>query len=108
MRAAKHKRRFTDQMIERLNAPKEGRLEFGDTVCPGLLLRVTDRGVKSFFAWSASSSVGLMSARLIMGRDCLTLTGRNRLLKSRRMKRSLANRLSLSEQASTDLLAVSL
>jgi hypothetical protein len=35
-------------MIERLNPPKQGRVEFADGVCPGLILRVTDRGVKSF------------------------------------------------------------
>jgi integrase len=46
-------KRFTEQGIERLNydparAPPSGRMEIEDEVCPGLLLRVTPRGVKSF------------------------------------------------------------
>jgi integrase len=41
------KKRFTEQMIDRLGAPKSGRLEIADELCPGLVLRVTDRGVKS-------------------------------------------------------------
>ena len=41
-------RRFTEQMVERLRPPATGRIEFGDEVCPGLLLRVTERGVRSF------------------------------------------------------------
>lgn len=46
-------KRFTEQGIERLNydpavAPLSGRMEIEDEVCPGLLLRVTPRGVKSF------------------------------------------------------------
>ena len=45
---AKNKRRFTDQMIQRLRPPKAGRLEVGDEIVPGLVLRVTPRGVKSF------------------------------------------------------------
>ena len=42
------KRRLTDLMIERLRPPKEGRLEMADEICPGLMLRVTPRGVRSF------------------------------------------------------------
>ena len=41
-------RRFTEQMVERLRPPPTGRIELGDEICPGLLLRVTDRGVRSF------------------------------------------------------------
>jgi len=46
-------KRLTEQGIERLNydaaaAPPSGRMEIEDEVCPGLLLRVTPRGVKSF------------------------------------------------------------
>jgi integrase len=46
-------KRLTEQGIERLNydpaaAPPSGRMEIEDEVCPGLLLRVTSRGVKSF------------------------------------------------------------
>ena len=42
------KRQLTEAMIERLRAPKTGRLEVADALCPGLMLRVTPRGVKSF------------------------------------------------------------
>jgi len=47
------KKRFTEQGIERLRydpamAPPSGRMEIEDEVCPGLVLRVTPRGVKSF------------------------------------------------------------
>ena len=41
-------RRFTEQMVERLRPPEAGRVELGDEICPGLLLRVTERGVRSF------------------------------------------------------------
>lgn len=44
---------FNPQWIERLRydpakAPPSGRMEIEDTYCPGLLLRVTPRGVKTF------------------------------------------------------------
>lgn len=42
------KRRLTEQMLDRFSAPKSGRLEIADDLCPGLVLRVTDAGVKSF------------------------------------------------------------
>lgn len=45
---AANKRRFTDQMLERMRPPTKGRLELGDEVVPGLVVRVTPRGVKSF------------------------------------------------------------
>jgi hypothetical protein len=46
-------RRLTEQGIERLNynpafAPPSGRMEIEDELCPGLVLRVTPRGAKSF------------------------------------------------------------
>ncbi len=44
------KRRFTDQMLDRITPPKGGRLELSDDVCPGLVLRVTPAGSKSFGA----------------------------------------------------------
>jgi hypothetical protein len=44
------KRRFTDQMLDRLNPPKAGRLELADDVFPGLVLRVTPSGAKTFGA----------------------------------------------------------
>ena len=42
------KRQLTELMIEKLRAPKTGRLEVADALCPGLVLRVTPRNVKSF------------------------------------------------------------
>src|SRR4030081_1040710 len=46
-------KRFTEQGVEWLNfdpavAPPSGRMEIEDEVCPGLVLRVTPLGVKSF------------------------------------------------------------
>lgn len=46
--AAANKRRFTDQMFERLRPPTGGRVELGDEIVPGLVLRVTPSGIKSF------------------------------------------------------------
>jgi len=46
--AAANKRRFTEQMLERLRPPTSGRIELGDEIVPGLVLRVTPSGVKSF------------------------------------------------------------
>ncbi|UPT88409.1 site-specific integrase [Bradyrhizobium barranii subsp. apii] len=53
MVASSRRKRFTDQGIERLRydtkiAPENGRLEISDDLCPGLILRVTPKGVKSF------------------------------------------------------------
>ncbi|MEP9397623.1 tyrosine-type recombinase/integrase [Mesorhizobium sp. KR2-14] len=42
------KKRLTSQMLERMTPPKSGRLEIGDELCPGLVLRVTEQGAKSF------------------------------------------------------------
>ena len=48
-----NRKRFTQQGIDRLRydktaAPPSGRMEIEDEACPGLLLRVTPRNVKSF------------------------------------------------------------
>jgi hypothetical protein len=53
MARTRKQKRFTEQGIERLNfdpavAPPSGRMEIEDEICPGLVLRVTQRGVKSF------------------------------------------------------------
>jgi integrase len=50
---SRRKRRFTEQGVQRLNyhrkvAPANGRLEIADELCPGLILRVTSKGAKSF------------------------------------------------------------
>jgi hypothetical protein len=50
---SRRKKRFTEQGVERLNydpkvAPPNGRLEIADELCPGLILRVTPKGAKSF------------------------------------------------------------
>ena len=50
---SRRKKRFTEQGVERLNydpkvAPANGRLEIADELCPGLILRVTPKGAKSF------------------------------------------------------------
>lgn len=42
------KKRLTNQVLERMTAPKSGRLEMGDELCPGLILRISEQGSKSF------------------------------------------------------------
>src|SRR4051812_379918 len=48
-----NRKRFTQQGVDRLRydkaaAPPSGRIEIEDEACPGLLLRVTPRNLKSF------------------------------------------------------------
>ena len=47
---ADRRKRFTEQMIERLRPPPRGRPELKDALTPALVLRVTDRGTKTFSA----------------------------------------------------------
>lgn len=42
------KKYFTEAALERLKPPQTGRTEHGDTVVPGLMLRVSQNGVKSW------------------------------------------------------------
>ena len=42
------KRRLSDLTIGRLKPPATGRLEVADSIVPGLVLRITPRGVRSF------------------------------------------------------------
>ncbi len=42
------KKMFTEAGLERLRAPESGRIEYGDSVGPGLMLRVSETGVKSW------------------------------------------------------------
>ncbi len=66
-----HTRRFTEQMVERLRPPATGRIKIGDEVCPGLLLRVTERGVRSFSVIYKVVGEGGVSAsgRLLKGKQ---------------------------------------
>jgi hypothetical protein len=38
------KKMFTEAGLEKLRAPEKGRVEFGDSVVSGLMLRVSDSG----------------------------------------------------------------
>ena len=42
--------RFTDRWLRTFLPPSKGRLDFADQLCPGLHLRVTGKGTKSFSA----------------------------------------------------------
>jgi hypothetical protein len=42
------KKMFTEAGLERLRAPDQGRVEYGDSVVPGLMLRISETGVKSW------------------------------------------------------------
>jgi integrase len=42
------KKFFTEVALERMKPPASGRVEYGDTIVPGLMLRVTEAGVKSW------------------------------------------------------------
>lgn len=53
MIVSSRRKRLTDQGIERLQydpktAPRNGRVELNDELCPGLILRITPNGAKSF------------------------------------------------------------
>lgn len=69
--AAANKRRFTDQMLERMRPPTSGRIELGDEVVPGLVLRVTTSGVKSFSVIYKVPGEGGVSegGRLLVGKQ---------------------------------------
>lgn len=42
------KKRFTDKWLKHLPPPRTGRLEFVDAICPGLQLRLSYKGTKTF------------------------------------------------------------
>ena len=48
------KKMLTEAGLERLRAPEKGRVELGDSVVPGLMLRISETGVKS---WSVRYKV---------------------------------------------------
>ena len=68
------KKQLSAQAVERTKPPKTGRLEIDDLVVPGLVLRVTDKGVKS---WSLLYRVA--------GEGGLTTTGLPKRGKLRRI-----------------------
>lgn len=76
MNANSRRKRLTDQGVERLKydskiAPKNGRLEINDELCPGLILRVTPKGAKSFSViYKIPGEGGVTAAgRLLTGRQ---------------------------------------
>lgn len=54
MRGVKKAKRLAEAGVEKIGAPKRGRREVADALTPGLVLRVTHRGAKS---WSVSYRV---------------------------------------------------
>ena len=70
------RKRLTDQGVERLkydpkSAPKNGRIELADELCPGLILRLTPNGAKSFSViYKIRGEGGVTPAgRLLTGRQ---------------------------------------
>lgn len=61
--ATANKRRFTEEMLRRLKSPATGRLELGDVVVPGLIVRVTSQGRKSFSVIYKVPGAGEVSPR---------------------------------------------
>ena len=98
-------KRFTEQGIERLNydpavAPPSGRMEIEDAVCPGLLLRVTPRGVKSFSVIYKVPGEGGTNAngRLIVGSQHRITLGSTPRFSSRQRENRLAKLSSLQRR----------
>ena len=83
MNATNRRKRLTDQGVERLKydpkiAPQNGRLEITDELCPGLILRVTPKGAKSFSViYKIQGEGGVTPAgRLLTGKQHrITLAG---------------------------------
>lgn len=97
--AAANKRRFTEQMLERLRPPASGRIELGDEIVPGLVLRVTSNGTKSFSVIYKVPGEGGVSAngRLLVGRQHRVTLGAYPLLglgKAREQARELLEAVS--------------
>ncbi|MER8809277.1 tyrosine-type recombinase/integrase [Mesorhizobium australicum] len=65
------KKRLTNQTLEHMATPKSGRLEVGDELCSGLVLRVTEHGAKSFSVIYRVLGEGGMteSGRLLAGKQ---------------------------------------
>ena len=56
--------RLTSVGVERLKPPASGRVDYADAVLPGLHLRVTDKGRKS---WSVVYRVNGRQRRMTLG-----------------------------------------
>lgn len=59
-----NKKAFTDLGVQRMRPLAGGRIEIGDSLTPGLVLRVTDRGVKT---WSVIYKVPATAASVRRG-----------------------------------------
>jgi hypothetical protein len=72
------KKRLTNQVLEKLSAPAGTRLEIGDELCPGLVVRVTEGGAKSFSAIYRVLGEGgeTESGRLLAGKQHRITLGR--------------------------------
>ena len=77
-----NKKRFTEQMLERLSPPKAGRLEISDEVCPGLAVRVMASGRKTFsFSYKVPGEGGVSpSGRLLTGQQHRVTLGRHPIM----------------------------
>ncbi len=73
-----NKRTFNKKMLDSLKPPKSGRLEVGDAIVPGLVVRITPRGVKSFsFAYKVPGEGGVSpTGRLLTGQQHRVTLGR--------------------------------
>ena len=48
---------LTNRSVEAIRPPESGRLEFKDSKTPGLYLRVTAKGVRTFDIWGPNANV---------------------------------------------------
>ena len=65
-------------MLEKLRPPSSGRLEIADELCPGLVLRVTDHGVRTLAAiYRVSGERGVSEGgRVLAGKQHRITLGR--------------------------------
>ena len=78
---------FTEIWLKKLKAPEEGRKEYKDKGCKGLVLRVTGNGIKTF---SYPFRLGSKTGRVTLGKypDYGLRTAR---LKTEELRRQVAN-----------------
>ncbi len=62
-------KKMTEQMLERISPPRTGRMEISDALCPGLCLRITPAGAKTFsVAYKVPGEGGVNAhGRLLVG-----------------------------------------